>query len=34
MDEHPTNAPRGIAYGLMLSIILWITILFVVGFFA
>jgi hypothetical protein len=31
MDEHPTDALKGVAYGLMLSIILWITILFVVG---
>ena len=34
MDEDPMNTPRGIAYGLMLSIILWIVILLVVGLFA
>lgn len=34
MDKGPLNAPRGIAYGLMMSIILWIIILLVVGLFA
>lgn len=34
MDEDPMNTPRGIAYGLMLTIILWTFIMVVVGLFA